>query len=67
MVNLIEIDVHYDFLDQNVDINELLIEYYYRILDLHKQDTREKKTRFIYENIKKILIKYLTSKISIIR
>jgi hypothetical protein len=43
MVNLIEIDVHYDFLDQNVDINELLIEYYYRILDLHKEDTRGKK------------------------
>ncbi len=45
MVNLIEFDVHYYFLDvdQNVDINDLLIEYYYRILDQHKQDTREKK------------------------
>ena len=51
MVNLIEVDVHYYyyfvvFVDQNVDINELLIEYYYRILNLHKQDTRNKSNRF---------------------
>jgi hypothetical protein len=42
-VNSIEMDVRLYFVDvdhQNVDIDELLIEYYYRILNHHKQDTR---------------------------